>query len=214
MIPRSGPVWVARLGRSGGANARLGGFPGISSRTWVLKPLGRAALAKCDSILYTSVVCFIAFSLDYYRILLAADGGGDDNVATRISIQLKLFCGLFLLLTAGAVFGAKPDGTKASVKPAATLPACSTMGGTNQLCGQISGVLGLVSGPDPLGSLAAHFRQPRATRTPALTGGHPAGPPPPGYPTTLGALPATRSHHADNKSQPAYALLFHPGAPP
>ncbi|MGO4881398.1 MAG: BACON domain-containing protein [Bryobacteraceae bacterium] len=64
---------------------------------------------------------------------------------------MKLFCGLFLLLTAGAVFGAKPDGTKASVKPAATLPACSTMGGTNQLCGQISGVLGLVSGPDPLG---------------------------------------------------------------
>jgi uncharacterized protein (TIGR03437 family) len=51
---------------------------------------------------------------------------------------MKLFLGLCLLMAANAAF-------------AVTLPPCTKMAGSNELCGIITGTLTKVSGPDPLG---------------------------------------------------------------
>ena len=71
-------------------------------------------------------------------------------MATRFSFQLRILFGIILLFMASAAFAAKPDGTNTGVKPANTLPACSTITASNQLCGTITGLLTVVSGPDPL----------------------------------------------------------------
>jgi uncharacterized protein (TIGR03437 family) len=70
--------------------------------------------------------------------MLAAEMAEEiDNVATKTSFFIRLMVGLCSLLAANAAFGA-------------TLPACSTMAGSNEICGVITGLLTVTSGPDPL----------------------------------------------------------------
>ncbi len=60
------------------------------------------------------------------------------NVPTKSLLFVKLLLCLTVLLAASSAY-------------ATTLPACSTMAGSNELCGVISGTLAVTSGPDPLG---------------------------------------------------------------
>ncbi len=58
-------------------------------------------------------------------------------MSIKTSFSLKLVLALCFLMSVNAAFGA-------------TLPPCSTMVGGNQICGLITGVLTVTSGPDPL----------------------------------------------------------------